>query len=179
MHRTGDNAAREIHDTMRSIALAVLLGSLLAACGGCIACSGGHPLIAVTCPPPTATPPPISAFLNYPPSGSNNVPIYVGEIIEQGADAPGEVLTITVSSPSASVPVGAPTIAPSPFPTPFATLPPYTQLGKAPYVAIALPTLLPSTTYSVNDTYPNYDPNNPPVCSTPATRSVGTFRTAR
>ncbi|HEY9180799.1 MAG TPA: hypothetical protein VIO32_08765, partial [Candidatus Baltobacteraceae bacterium] len=44
---------------------------------------------AATCPPPSPGPPPIPAFLDYPPSGSTNVSISIGEIIEKGAGVPG------------------------------------------------------------------------------------------
>lgn len=166
-----------------------LVGALAAvavsACGGApqsAAPSNGPPSLVVvgggpTCPPPTATPSPVPAFLNYPPSGSSNVSVSIGKIIEQGADAAGEVPQITMSSSSGSVPLGTPTAAPSPFPTPFATPSPYSAVGTAPYIAVPLPTLSPSTTYTVSDVVPGYDPNNPPVCSAPSTQFVGTFST--
>jgi hypothetical protein len=116
---------------------------------------------------------PIPAFLDYPPSGSSNVAIGIGEIIEKGADVPGVGVSITVSSPAGPVPLGTPTVAPSPYPTPFATPPP--TFG-APYIAIPLPTLSPSTTYTVNDVYTDWA-DNPPVCSAQYTQFVGTFTT--
>ena len=169
---------------MKCMALAVLFGSLLAACGGGTVVGASRPTVgpsspaaSATCHPPSPGPTPIPAFLNYPPSGSSNVRTSIGEIIEQGADAPGQALTITVSSSSGNVPLGTPTAAPSPFPTPFATAPPNSIAARSPYVAIPLLTLSPSTTYTVSDTYQDYDPNNPPVCSAPATQFVGTFST--
>lgn len=156
----------------RTEVAALLLASSLPACGGT-----GHPLVAATCPPPPPTPPPIPAFLNYPPGGSINVPTTIGEIIEQGADTPGSILTIAVSWPSGNVPLGTPASAPSPLPTPFATPSPHSVISQSPYVAIPLPTLSPSTTYTVTDIYSGYDSNNPPSCSAPAMQFVGTFTT--
>lgn len=166
---------------MRSIAVTLFLVSLLAACGGGANWNGpaaSQPAVTATCHPQSPGPTPIPAFLNYPPNGSTNVPVSIGEIIEQGADAPGQGLTIVVASSSGNVPLGTPTIAPSPFPTPFATASPDSVPARSPYVAIPLPTLSRSTTYTVSDTYPGYDPNNPPLCSAPATQFVGTFSTA-
>lgn len=151
--------------------------SALAACGGGAGISGANgppPAVSATCHPPSPGPTPIPAWLAYPPRGSTNVSANIGEIIETGADA-GQGVTITVSSPAGNVPLGTPTVAPSPYPTPFAT--PSPGFPNYPYMAIPLPMLSPSTTYTVSDTYMDYDPNNPPQCSAPATQFVGTFTT--
>ncbi|HEY9180798.1 MAG TPA: hypothetical protein VIO32_08760 [Candidatus Baltobacteraceae bacterium] len=158
------------------IATAAVAALALAACGGGSLFGGNHPKISATCPPPPLSPTPPPAFLDYPPSGSANVSTSIGQIIEKGADVPGGGITIVVASGSENVPLGTPTTAPSPFPTPFATPPP--TFGMiAPYIAIPLPTLSPSTVYTVSDVYAGYDPNNPPQCSAPTTQLVGTFTT--
>ncbi len=173
---------------LKIVAIGVASVSLLAACE-----SGGSsvtalatptqsqiqtPNTAVTCPPPSPGPTPIPAWLSYPPSGSTNVAFNIGEIIEKGASAPGEGVTITVSSPTGSVSLGTPTIVPTPYPTPFATTPPTFGLPNNPYMAIPLPTLSPSTTYTVNDVYTDWA-NNPPQCSAQYTQFVGTFTTGQ
>lgn len=157
-----------------------LVALILAACGG--AGSNKAPadpptLSATSCPSPPVIPTPIPAWLDYPPSGSANVATSVGQVIEKGADEPGQnSLTIVVTSQSGgNVPVGAPTAAPSPLPTPFATPPPNYPI-TGPYVAIPLPTLSPSTTYDVSDAYTGYS-NTPPQCSAQYLQSVGSFTT--
>jgi hypothetical protein len=123
-----------------------------------------------------AVPPAPFVFLDYPPSGSTNVATNVGRLIETGADNGPNVyptVTLNVSAPSGPLQLGAPAIAPSPFPTPFATpFPAYTGT----YVAVALPTLSPNTTYTVTDTYMGFA-DSPPTCSAPVTQNVGTFAT--
>lgn len=149
----------------------------LAACTGSGAIGSANnvaPQTAATCPPPSPGPTPIAAWLAYPPSGSTNVATSIGELIEKGA-APGNGLTMVVSSAAGNVPLGAPTIAPSPYPTPFATPPP-TFGWSGPYVAVPLPALSPAATYTVTDVYTDWA-NNPPACSAQYTQPVGTFTT--
>lgn len=134
------------------------------------------PKLAATCPPPSPGPAPLPAWLNYPPSGSTNISTRIGEIIAQGA-APGNGLAISVAGPvNSNVPVGTPYAAPSPYPTPFATAPP--QNASYPYMAVPLPTLSPSTTYTVSDIYTDWS-DDPPQCSAEYTQTIGTFTTGQ
>jgi hypothetical protein len=152
-----------------------IVGVLAVAAG----CGGGvsSPSVTATCPPPPLRPTPIPAWLAYPPNGSTNVATTIGEIIEKGADAPGQGLAVTVASSSGRVALGAPAVVPSPYPTPFATAPPTFGI-IAPYMAIPLPALAPSTTYTVDDVYMDWA-NNPPKCSAQYTQHVGTFTTGQ
>lgn len=160
--------------------------SVLSACGGGGVGGVGNapptrtptPAPAVTCPPPPTTPTPIPGWLAYPPNGSTNLAINIGEIIEQGADYGLGGLTVTVSSSSVNLPLGTPTIAPSPYPTPFAMSPPEFINHTEPYIAIPLPTLSPATTYTVSDVYTGWA-DNPPQCSAQYGQFMGSFATGQ
>lgn len=167
------------------VTLLFATASIVAACGG----SGSTlspapsppthaPQSGASCPPPSPIPTPVPAWLAYPPNGSASVPIGIGEIVEQGTGLPG-TLGISVSSPAGPIPLGTPAAASSPFPSPFATPDPNSGLPylNQPYVAVPLPTLSPSTTYTVNDVYTGWD-DNPPQCSAQVTQFMGSFTTS-
>lgn len=165
--------------------LVLFVALALAACGGAGSNNSadlqGTPsaLAATSCPSPAYPPPtPIPAWLDYPPSGSANVATSVGQVIERGVEEPGQnnsLLIVLTSQSGGNVPVSSPTAAPSPLPTPFATPPPNYPI-TGPYVAIPLPTLSPSTTYNVSDTYTGWS-DTPPQCSANYSQSVGSFTT--
>jgi hypothetical protein len=170
------------HNVMRSpIAGLFIVALLLEACGGGRGSSGLLPtsppagITASACGTTPAEPTPFPAFLNYPPSGSANVPTSIGELIEQGAMGPGKGPAIEVTAGSATVPVGMPTVAPTPYPTPFATAPPDYAGSDFPYLAVPFPTLSPSTTYTVSDVYTGW--SDTPPCTAQITQFVGTFTT--
>jgi hypothetical protein len=115
-------------------------------------------------------------FLSYPPPGSTNVSIDIGELIVAGQPygfyddakinmAPGN---------NTSVPVGAYTAAPSPLPSPFAT--PSGFGGDVPYYAAPIPTLSPATAYTLTYTYTDFN-GVPPSCTGPVTLQLGSFTT--
>jgi hypothetical protein len=170
------------HNVMRSLIARLFISALLlAACGGRGSSSLWLPTPAPAgatgsaCGTPPAEPTPFPAFLNYPPSGSANVSTSIGELIEQGAMGPGKGTAIEVTAGAASVPVGMPGIAPTPYPTPFATAPPDYAGSDFPYLAVPLPTLAPSTTYTASDVYTGW--SNVPPCTAQYTQFVGTFTT--
>lgn len=167
-----------------------LLGSfVLMAAMALVACSGagsnptsntpGDPSTPLaTCAPPPPGPTPIPAWLDYPPNGSTGIATSVGQLIERGVEEPGQnnsLLIVLTSQSGTNVPVGAPTAAPSPLPTPFATPPPNYPI-TGPYVAIPLPTLSPTTTYEVSDTYTGWS-DSPPQCTAQYSQPVGSFTT--
>lgn len=78
------------------------------------------------------------------------------------------------ASSGATVPVGAYTTPPSPMPTPYATPP--NSGGNVPYVAAPIPTLFPSTTYTLTFTYNDFN-GIPPACKGPVTQPLGSFST--
>lgn len=155
-----------------SVCIGVL--AILAACG-----SGARAQIPIlspqpTCGPPSPQPTPIAAWLDYPPNGSTGVSTTIGEIIETGAEQPGNsALTIVLSSGGVSVPIGTPTVAPTPYPTPYST--PGAGVS-GPAMAIPLPALSPNTAYTVSDVYTGWA-DNPPACTAPQTQFVGSFTT--
>lgn len=142
---------------------------MLAACGGSRTTTPTQD----NCAGKGALPAPPVFFLDYPPSGSTNIPTNAGVLIEMGADN-GQYpsATVTVSSGSAVVPLGAPTAVPSPLPTPFAT----PTGAQGPYVTVPMPTLSPNTAYTVVFKYMTFA-DNPPSCTVPASQTVGTFTT--
>jgi hypothetical protein len=83
---------------------------------------------------------------------------------------------VALSAAGTPVPVGAFTAAPSPLPSPRVT--PGAQFGGPglPYISAPVPTLSPSTTYTVQFTYQDWA-DNPPACTTMQSQTLGTFTT--
>jgi hypothetical protein len=149
----------------------VTFACLLAACGGAARLPTVTPDV---CAGKGTLPVPPFFFLDYPANGSTDIPTNAGVLIEIGADnGTYPNATLSVSSASAIVPLGAPTSLPSPLPTPFATPSPS---SAQPYTAIQLPKLAPSTNYTVFATYLWYA-DNPPSCTAPVTQPLGGFTT--
>jgi hypothetical protein len=144
----------------------------LSACG---AGAVSAPQTQATCPPPAPSSQPFLA-ISYPEPNATAVPVTIGELIFVGF-LEGLYGNATVSMESANgvgVPVGAPTSAPSPMPTPFYVPPGWG--GNIPFVAIPVPTLAPSTTYTVTYRFTDYN-GVPPSCVGPVTRTAGSFTT--
>lgn len=153
--------------------------SLLAACSGQRSFTDqGFVDYASPCPSPSPSPVPPTPWLNYPPSGSTVVSTNVGEVIVQGPSFGPGGPSIVISDPSGKVPAGLPTIAPSPYPSPFATAPPQNPVAGYAHIAVPLPTLSPSTTYTITNVYTDWA-DNPPQCSAQYSQLVGSFTTGQ
>jgi hypothetical protein len=107
--------------------------------------------------------------LAYPIPSATNVALALGDLVFSGDPATGLQLQSTIGP----VPVGSPTAAPSPLPTPIAPPGPGAPLT---YFALPIPTLSPSTTYSVTWTY-LAPADNPPSCKASVTQNLGSFTT--
>lgn len=147
-----------------------LFGVGLVACGG-----GGVTAPAATCGPPPPVPAPFLA-LSYPEPNATNVPDAFGTLIFVGqtADYFGPSSVTLATAAAVNVPVGAFTAPPSPLPSPYAV--PSGFSGNVPFVAAPIPTLSPSTTYSVTFNYADYS-GIPPTCTSTYTNPLGSFTT--
>lgn len=146
--------------------------ALAAACGGA-GTSGSPALNSCGSPPPVPSP---WLWLAYPESGSTQVSTTIGILVFAGMPQ-GFYGTakVTMLSPSGqNVPVAPYTAAPSPIPAPYATPP--NAGGNVPYSAAGIPTLSPSTTYTLTYTYTDFN-GIPPTCTGPVSLPLGSFIT--
>ncbi len=153
----------------------------VSACGGAPVPRGAGTSAAPTptpTPNPCGMPPPVPnpfLWLASPASGSTNVSTTIGLLVFAGNPIgfyDTAKVTMTASS-GTNVPVGAYTAAPSPSPTPYPS-PPGGSGGM--YVAASIPTLAPSTTYTLSFTYLDFN-GIPPACTGPLTLPLGSFTT--
>jgi hypothetical protein len=113
-------------------------------------------------PPPIPAP---NAALVSPAPGAVNVSPTIGALILQGPFATDSASLQTASG--AVIPVGPFTPLPAPTATP--------NVFGGSFLG-AVPTLAAATRYTVNFVYPDFA-NDPPVCSTPVSRQIGSFTT--
>jgi hypothetical protein len=149
----------------------ILLAASLAACGSAASLLGftqdpGH------CGPPPPVPAPF-LFFAYPGDGATGVPTTVGRLVFGGFPGSSSAISMT-AAPQNDVQVGPLAPAPSPLPSPLATQPPR-GTGSVPYYAVSVPTLAPSTTYTVVHTYSAWS-SSPPCTQTEHT-ALGSFTT--
>jgi hypothetical protein len=147
----------------------------LAAAALLVACAGGSTTdLAQGCgsPPPSAPP---GLWLVYPIPDATAVPDALGSLVFASGGGLNSQDTITLVSASGSVTAGSFTAPPSPVPSPHVT-PGSEFSGNVSYVAAPIPTLSPATTYTINFTYPDWA-DEPPSCSAPVTRGLGSFTT--
>src|SRR5579884_123010 len=138
------------------------------------ACGGGNSISTVSCGSPPPSPHP-QLWLVYPIPSATQVPASIGALIFADVGGLTAQDSISVLSASAQVPVGAFTSAPSPLPSPRVT--PGADFGpNVPYVAVPVPTLSPSTSYTVNYTFEDWA-DNPPSCVITQTQILGTLTT--
>lgn len=158
---------------MRRLLQVLFLAAVaLAGCSGGASPLGFDQTKTPNCGPPPPVPAPFLVF-EYPGDGATNVPTTIGELVFQGS---GGASGVTVSANGAAVPTGPLQPAPSPLPSPLVTPPPSRGIGSAPYFAVAIGTLAPSTTYAVAFFYAAWD-GNVPSCSKTVTVNLGSFTT--
>lgn len=155
--------------------------ALLAACGGVPANGWGVPAtpVPLRSANPCGMPPPVPSpflWLASPQSGSANVSTTIGILVFAGMPQGFyDTAKVTMLTPNgAQVAVGAYEAAPSPSPSPYPVPPGWS--GNIPYVAAPVPTLAPSTTYTLSYTYTDFN-GVPPACTGPQTLPLGSFTT--
>jgi hypothetical protein len=112
-------------------------------------------------------------LLAYPVSGSAGVATTIGSVVVVFGLVGAGKTTVSVAAPSGFIAVGTPGPAPSPLPSPMAT--PAPSSGTPSYSALALPTLMPSTRYTVTATYSIG--SAPAACLTSFSTTLGFFTT--
>jgi len=156
----------------RLLHLLFLAGVALAGCSGGASLLGFDQTKTPDCGPPPPVPVPFLIF-EYPGDGATNVPTTIGELVFQGS---GGASGVTASANGAVVSTGSLQPAPSPLPSPLVTQPPNRGIGNAPYFAVTIGTLAPSTTYAVTFFYTAWD-GTVPSCSKTVTVNLGSFTT--
>ena len=151
----------------------ILLAASLAACGSVASVLGFNQDTGFgQCGPPPPVPAPF-LFFAYPGDGATGVPTTVGRLVFGGFPNSSSAIAVT-ASPQNTVPVGPLAPALSPLPSPLATQPPR-GTGSVPYYAVSVPTLAPSTTYTVVHVYSDWS-SSPPCTQTEHT-TLGSFTT--
>ena len=130
---------------------------------------------AATCPPPAPGPRP-ALYLSYPLPNASAVPTDVGKLIFVGwyRGVTGDATISIKTASGATVAVGEFTAPPSPIPEPH-----FVPMGlrhNTPFVAVSVPSLAPSTTYSVSYAFTD-DGGSPPSCTFQSTIPSGSFTT--
>jgi len=163
----------QIRNALSVFAVACCATVMFGGCGGGASSAPAVSDPAASCgsPPPTAH---SQLWLVYPMPLATSVPSNVGTLVFADVNGLSPQDNIQLQSGN-SVISGTFTAPPSPLPSPRVT--PGNEFGSnTPYLALLVPTLSPTTTYTVNYLYVDWA-NNPPTCQETFTQTLGRFTT--